>query len=106
MALVIHSTMEGLGIGAADSYVSQITVVSAILIHKIFESIALVGILIDGNISTVQFRIMFLVFALATPIGAFCTAFIESYVVASDEDNYQSKVLAGVITALAAGSFM
>ena len=107
MALVIHSTMEGLGIGAADSYLSQITVVSAILIHKIFESIALVGILMDGNIPTVQFRVMFFVFSVATPIGALCTSFIESYVVvASDEDNYQSKLLAGVITALASGSFM
>lgn len=106
MALVIHSTMEGLGIGAADTYISQITVVFAILIHKIFESIALVGILIEGNIPTAQFRVMFFVFSLATPIGAFCSSLVESYVVASDEDNCESKILNGVITALAAGSFM
>lgn len=106
MALVIHSTMEGLGIGAADSYISQISVVFAILIHKIFESIALAGILIDGKVDILQSRIMFLIFALATPTGALCTAFMQSYIESSGTSNSTGKILDGVVTALAAGSFM
>jgi zinc transporter ZupT len=117
---VIHSTMEGLGIGAADSYISQISVVFAILIHKIFESIALAGLLMDGKVSLLQSRIMFTVFALATPTGALCTALLQSYIEAnavaaaaaaaegSNEavEDLTGKVLDGVVTALAAGSFM
>lgn len=106
MALVIHSTMEGLGIGAADSYISQISVVFAILIHKIFESIALAGILIDGKVNFLRSRVMFTVFALATPTGALCTAFMQSYIESSGDNDTTGKILDGVVTALAAGSFM
>jgi zinc transporter ZupT len=99
--------MEGLGIGAADSFISQVSVVFAILIHKIFESIALAGLLAEGRVGYLQSRVMFGVFALATPIGAMCTALIQSHIEAGAVDgDISGKVLDGVVTALASGSFM
>jgi zinc transporter ZupT len=118
IALVIHSTMEGLGIGAADSFISQVSVVFAILIHKVFESIALAGLLAEGGregsagrvVSSLQSRMMFGIFALATPLGALCTALIQSYIESSSSSLSSGltagKILDGVVTALASGSFM
>lgn len=104
IALVVHATMEGFGIGVADTLIEQLTLVVAILIHKVFESIALAGLLIDGKLPSHQAVWMYGVFVLATPTGAVLSAVIEYYVVANGDD--ASKLVSGVITGMAAGSFM
>mmetsp|Transcript_14367 Transcript_14367/g.21535 ORF Transcript_14367/g.21535 Transcript_14367/m.21535 type:complete len:381 (+) Transcript_14367:71-1213(+) len=104
LALVIHSTMEGFGIGVADTFIEQSTLVVAILIHKVFESIALAGLLIDSHLPYISSFLMFGTFVLATPSGAVISAVVESYVVS--DDGITSKVVSGIITGLASGSFM
>jgi zinc transporter ZupT len=104
MALVVHSTMEGFGIGVADTVIEQFTLVLAVLIHKVFESLALAGLLIDGKLPTHQAVWMYGIFVIATPIGAVLSAIIESYVASNGDD--LSKLISGVITGMAAGSFM
>ena len=104
MALVVHSTMEGFGIGVADTFLEQATLVMAILIHKVFESLALASLLLDIDMPPAMGLAMYGTFTVATPLGALFSSIVESYVV--EGNHVSSKVISGVITGMASGSFM
>ena len=90
--------MEGFGIGVTQDPLQQSTIVIAILIHKGFVSLALAGALLESQLQAVVYVPLFMFFALASPLGAIIACIIDT--------SSTSCVLAGVITALASGSFM
>jgi zinc transporter ZupT len=96
-ALMVHSTLEGFGVGVTSS-VEQLTIVFAILIHKGFESIALSSALLDSGMSWHLYIVLYLVFCLTIPAGALLGSLLRS--------GSGSSTFAGIVTALAAGSFM
>ena len=98
LALVMHSIMEGIGIGVTDNALKQSTLVVAILIHKGFASMALASALLESGLGYQSFLAYFLAFALASPAGAVGACFIST--------QNHSTVLSGLVTGLASGSFM
>lgn len=97
-ALMVHSTVEGLGIGVSSD-VEQFAIVCAILIHKIFESLALSGPLFESKLTWTMKLVFFGSFCLSIPIGAVVGAILKS----NDTGN---SLFLGVITGVASGSFM
>jgi zinc transporter ZupT len=96
-ALMVHSTLEGFGIGVTSS-VQQAAIVFAITIHKGFESLALVGALADSKISFTLYCFLYGIFCCSVPAGAILGALLKS--------SSANSHFAGIITGLASGSFM
>ena len=98
LALVMHSLMEGFGIGVTSNPLKQTTLVLAVLIHKGFASLALASALLESGMEYGTFLTFFLTFSFASPLGAFvaCLVSLEG----------GSTVLQGIVTGLASGSFM
>mmetsp|Transcript_16350 Transcript_16350/g.24650 ORF Transcript_16350/g.24650 Transcript_16350/m.24650 type:complete len:354 (+) Transcript_16350:23-1084(+) len=97
IALVVHSVMEGFAIGVTGNFVEQFTIAMAIIVHKVFASIALASALMDAKCSSIEFASLYGVYALASPCGAIVACFL---------DVGDSSTVPGIITGLAAGSFM
>jgi zinc transporter ZupT len=97
-ALMVHSTVEGLGIGVTSD-VEQFAIVFAILIHKVFESLALSGTLFDSKLTWTTKLVLFGSFCLSIPIGAVVGAVLKS-------DDAGNSLFSGIITGFASGSFM
>lgn len=97
-ALMVHSTVEGLGIGVTAD-VEQFAIVFAILIHKVFESLALSGTLFDSKLCWTMKLVLFGSFCLSIPTGAVVGAVLKS----NDAGN---SLFSGIITGVASGSFM
>lgn len=98
LALVVHSLMEGFGVGVTSSPLKQTTLVMAILIHKGFASLALASALLESGMDHKRFLSLFLAFSLASPLGAMLACLVQL--------EGGSTVLSGVVTGLASGSFM
>ena len=96
-ALMVHSTLEGFGIGVTSS-VQQAAIVFAILIHKGFESLALSGALLDSKMSFSLYCLLYGIFCCSVPTGAILGALLKS--------NSANSPFSGIITGLASGSFM
>jgi zinc transporter ZupT len=96
-ALMVHSTLEGFGIGVTSS-VQQAAIVFAILIHKGFESLALSGALLDSKMSFSLYCFLYGIFCCSVPFGAILGALLKS--------NSANSPFSGIITGLASGSFM
>jgi zinc transporter ZupT len=95
-ALMVHSTLEGFGVGVASS-VQQGAIVFAILIHKGFESLALNSALLEGNVPYPMYLLLYGIFCMSIPVGAISGALLKSN---------GNSVFSGIITGLASGSFM
>lgn len=95
-ALMVHSTLEGFGVGVTSS-VQQGAIVFAILIHKGFESLALNSALLEAKIPYPMYLLLYGIFCLSIPVGAMVGALLKTS---------GSSVFSGVITGLASGSFM
>jgi zinc transporter ZupT len=98
LALVVHSLMEGFGIGVTSNPLKQTTLVLAVLIHKGFASLALASALLESGMEYNTFLTFFLTFACASPLGAVLASVVQA--------EGGSSVLSGVVTGLASGSFM
>ena len=96
VALMVHSTLEGFGVGVTSS-VQQGAIVFAILIHKGFESLALNSALLEAQIPYPVYLLLYGIFCLSIPVGAMAGAILKTS---------GSSAFSGVITGLASGSFM
>lgn len=97
LALVVHSLMEGFGVGVSTSSVEQLTLVLAIIVHKGFASLALASALLESGMNRKSFLIFFLAFACAAPFGAVTASLVQLN---------NNPTLSGIVTGLASGSFM
>jgi zinc transporter ZupT len=97
LALVVHSVMEGFAVGVSGNFVQQLAIVLAIVVHKIFASMALTTALIDSQQSNNTFFCLYGIYAIASPAGAIVAAMLTIG---------DSSTVPGIITGLAAGSFM
>lgn len=95
-ALMVHSTLEGFGVGVTSS-VQQGAIVFAILIHKGFESLALNAALLEGGVPYPVYLLLYGSFCLSIPVGAMAGALLKSN---------GNSAFSGIITGLASGSFM
>lgn len=98
LALVMHSIMEGFGIGVTSNPLKQSTLVIAVLIHKGFASLALASALLESGMDNQKFTSFFLIFSLASPVGAVSACLVST--------SGSSSIVSGIVTGLASGSFM
>ena len=97
LALVVHSVMEGFAVGVSGNVVQALAILLAIVIHKVFASIALASALIDSQLGKTKFTILYGTYSFASPMGAMVAAIVSVG---------DSSTVPGIITGLAAGSFM
>lgn len=97
--LVIHSFLEGAALGVSGSLAIMLVIMTAIVAHKWAASFALAVQINKSSIKPYFGVILFLIFALMTPIGVLFGASI-TYGISPN------PLLEPIFTALAAGTFL
>lgn len=97
--LTIHSFLEGAALGVSSSLTVMLVIMAAIVAHKWAASFALAVQINKSSLKPYIGIILFLIFALMTPIGILFGDSISHGVT-------QSPLLEPIFTALAAGTFL
>jgi zinc transporter 1/2/3 len=69
LALVIHSTFEGIAIGVQTTVDSVLQITGALIIHKIVISFSLGLTLSQSPLGTIKSAICGIIFAISSPLG-------------------------------------
>lgn len=100
LGIAVHSIVLGISLGVFDETDTFTSLFVAILVHQLFEGIALGMSIVKANITTIYDTIPHvMIFTLVTPIGVIIGYFInDSYASSTTFDSVQ-----GVLSACAAG---
>ena len=99
MGLLIHSTIDGVVIGAGFEVSQTLGILStlAVLLHELPEGISTMSVMLYGGYSIKKAVIRSAWVAIATPVGALATFFFLRGI---------NSGFAGILLAIAAGSFL
>ncbi len=97
--LSLHSLLEGAAIGLAENFLTGLIIFLAIIVHKGAEGFALSINLNRSHLSRTLAILIFIFFALMTPLGIFAGSIVVSSTTAH-------HLLAPIFTSLAAGTFL
>jgi zinc transporter 1/2/3 len=99
LMLSVHSLLEGAALGLASSWTLSIIILIAIMAHKWAASFALAVQINRSKLKISLSILLFLIFAVMTPIGIFFGTLISTHL-------QNITLLAPIFNALAAGTFL
>jgi len=99
VALSIHSIFEGLGLGAESDEKGLLSVLIAVVSHKLLEAFALGLSIFYAKFRPLQYFSLLLFYSLSTPIGT-------AIGIGVGEISNAGELVSGILVSLAAGSFL